>query len=62
MAPESAGSLSRMYQVGPAQFAALPLPAREAAELEQLSQRLLELHLEKKLKSYDPLRQLLRGR
>ncbi len=55
----SAASLEAMMKYGPEQFMARPLPRDSAAELERLSQRLLGLQLERELKSYRMLREIL---
>jgi DNA repair protein RecO (recombination protein O) len=49
--------LHRMSKLSPEQFAALPWEAPSGRDLERLTQGLLELHIEKKLKSYPLLRQ-----
>ncbi|PYV18538.1 MAG: DNA repair protein RecO [Acidobacteria bacterium] len=50
--PEAARLLGKISEQSPAQFASLPVAALDARDLERLTQRLLELHLEKKLRSY----------
>jgi DNA repair protein RecO (recombination protein O) len=57
--PESADALRRVSELPPQVFAAQPLPVRSSRELERLTQALLELHLEKRLKSYPVLKQVL---
>jgi DNA repair protein RecO (recombination protein O) len=61
---ESAANLQRATVLPPQAFAAQPLPERSERELERLTQALLELHLEKRLKSYPVLKQVfgMRGR
>ena len=49
-------ALRRILQLSPEQFSAKALPPTAACDLERLTQRLLELHLEKHLKSYAALR------
>jgi DNA repair protein RecO (recombination protein O) len=58
---EASGLLRRMLTVSPEQFASTPFPDRAAAEVEHLSERLLDLHLEKKLKSRRALQRVLEG-
>jgi len=58
---ESAVAMRSIAHVSPEKFAAQPLSDIASIELERLMQRLLELHLEKPLKSYPLLRQALRG-
>jgi DNA repair protein RecO (recombination protein O) len=58
---ESAVALQSIAHLPPEKFVAQPLSDIAAIELERLMQRLLELHLEKPLKSYPLLRQALRG-
>jgi DNA repair protein RecO (recombination protein O) len=58
---ESALALQSMACLSPEKFAARPLSDIAALELERLTQKLLELHLEKPLKSYPLLKQALRG-
>jgi len=55
----AAASLEAMMKNGPQQFMMQPLPGDSAAELERLSQRLLGLQLERELKSYRMLREIL---
>jgi len=61
---ESAANLQRACASPPQIFAAQPLPERSERDLERLTQALLELHLEKQLKSYPVLKQVfgMRGR
>jgi DNA repair protein RecO (recombination protein O) len=49
--------LHSMSRLSPEQFAALPWEAPSGKDLERLTQGLLELHIEKRLKSYSILRQ-----
>ncbi len=55
----AASALRDMGALAPAVFAAKSLAAHAEAELERLTQRLLEVHLEKQLKSYRILKQAL---
>ena len=55
---EAAKLLGKIFQLSPAQFASLPAAAADARDLGRLTQRLLALHLEKKLKSYAFVRKL----
>jgi DNA repair protein RecO (recombination protein O) len=57
--PPAAAALASMMKLGPGSFMALPLASDAAGEIERLSQRLLGLHLEKELKSYRILREIL---
>lgn len=57
-----AAILQAMSRLSPGQFISEPLTEEAAADLERLSQRLLDLHLEKRLKSYSILREALKGR
>jgi DNA repair protein RecO (recombination protein O) len=56
--PEAAKLLGKISEQSPAQFASLPVAAPDARDLERLTQRLLELHLEKKLRSYEFVKRL----
>lgn len=58
---ESAAALRSIAHLSPEKFAAQPLSDIASVVLERMMQRLLELHLEKPLKSYPLLRQALRG-
>ncbi len=49
---EAAGALEAIAKLSPGQFGSKPLGKEAAQELERLSQRLLEMHLEKRFKSY----------
>jgi DNA repair protein RecO (recombination protein O) len=55
----AAAALEAMMKYGPGQFMVQPLASDSAMELERLSQRLLGLQLEKELKSYRILREIL---
>jgi DNA repair protein RecO (recombination protein O) len=55
----SAASIEAMMKYGPGQFMTRPLSRDSAVELERLSQRLLGLQLERGLKSYRMLREIL---
>ena len=57
--PEAAITLSRIMELSPGQFSSRPLPDRPAEDIRRLAQALLELHLEKRLKSYAVLKQVL---
>jgi DNA repair protein RecO (recombination protein O) len=57
---ETAAELRCIAQLSPEKFAARRLSDSTASELERLTQRLLELHLEKRLKSYSMLKRALR--
>jgi DNA repair protein RecO len=57
----AAAALTLMARISPEQFVASPLSSDAAREIEQLSQRLLALHLEKKLKSYRILKEALQS-
>lgn len=57
---DAAASLNSMSAMPPAQYASMTLTESAAADLERLSQRLLERHLEKRLKSYAALSEVLR--
>jgi len=57
----AAGVLQRLSEP-PQQFACVTLPDRAAEDLERLTQALLELNLEKRLKSYPALKQVLKAR
>lgn len=57
----AAAALTLMAKLPPEQFVASPLSRDAAGEIEQLSQRLLALHLEKQLKSYRILREALQS-
>lgn len=54
-----ASALNGMTKLGPGQFMAQPLSKDAALEIERLSQRLLGLHLERALKSYRMLSEVL---
>jgi len=54
----AAGVLQRLTEP-PEQFASQALGSREVEDLERLTQALLELHLEKRLKSYPVLKRVL---
>ncbi len=59
--PAAAIALQAMNRFSPEMFMSQPLAEDAAADLERLAQRLLELHLEKQLKSYRILREALTG-
>jgi DNA repair protein RecO (recombination protein O) len=54
-------ALDAIAKLPPGQFGSQPLAKEAAQELERLSQRLLEMHLEKRLKSYRILTEALQG-
>lgn len=54
-------ALDDIVKLPPGKFGAQPLAKEAAQELERLSQRLIEMHLEKKLKSYRILTETLQG-
>ena len=54
-------ALDAMTRLSPEQFAVQPMANAAASDIEQLSQRLLSLHLEKQLKSYRILKEALQG-
>ncbi len=58
----AAAALQLMIRVSPEAFAAQPLGEEAARDLEHLTERLLELNLEKKLKSYRIFKAALIGR
>jgi hypothetical protein len=53
--------LESMMKLSPEQFVVQPLVAEAGMDLERLSQRLLNLHLEKQLKSYGLLKEALQS-
>ena len=55
----AASALEAMMKIGPGQFMAQPLAKDSAMEIERLSQRLLGLQLERELKSYRMLKEIL---
>jgi DNA repair protein RecO (recombination protein O) len=61
MGADTARLLHQVLELSPAQFVSRPQSAASARELERLTQKLIEWHLEKRLKSYSALRDLLRG-
>ena len=58
----AANALQLSGRVPPESFASQPLAEEAEDDLERLTQRLLELHLEKKLKSYQILKEALHNR
>ena len=54
-------ALEAMTRLSPGQFAVQPLSNAASSDIEQLSLRLLSLHLEKQLKSYRLLKEALQG-
>jgi DNA repair protein RecO (recombination protein O) len=61
ISPEASAHLYRMMRTAPEPFALTPLSDSVSAELESLNHRLLEWTLEKRLKSYQIVRQVLAG-
>jgi DNA repair protein RecO (recombination protein O) len=59
--PESAGLLRCIRGISPEQFASRPQSGASGRELERFTQNLIEWHLEKRLKSYGALREIMRG-
>ncbi len=59
--PDCARMLQSTLQLSPESFAAMPTPDLVCRGLESLTQPLLESYLEKKMKSYKQLRDILRG-
>jgi len=59
--PEAARVASQILALSPMQFASRSLPVSAAGELERLTQKLLEWHLEKRLKSYPAVKEMLRS-
>jgi DNA repair protein RecO (recombination protein O) len=57
----AAAVLQSALSVGPEQFAGNVLGENEGAALERLTERLLQYHLEKRLKSYPAMKELLKG-
>ncbi len=56
---DAARSLHEILQLPPTQFVARPQTGGASRDLERLTQKLLEWHLEKRLKSYLPLKEVL---
>ena len=61
MGPAAAGLLREILQVSPERFASGSHTGRALMDLERLTQSLIEWHLEKRLKSYSTLREILGG-
>lgn len=61
MGPEASSALAEMMRLAPEQFALRPLNREAAGEIEHLSQRLLNMHLEKNLKSYRIMKEALKS-
>jgi DNA repair protein RecO (recombination protein O) len=57
--PEAASLLQGMLELSPRQFVSRVQPGAGPRDLERLTQKLLEWHLEKRLKSYIPMREIL---
>ena len=58
----AAGILQDIWKLSPEQFAARPMGSASAGDLERLSRRLLEWHLEKQLKSLPSVKAVFSGR
>jgi DNA repair protein RecO (recombination protein O) len=58
---ESARVLHAISELSPERFVASSVPVSAVRNLERMTQTLLELHIEKQLKSYRPMRDILRG-
>jgi DNA repair protein RecO (recombination protein O) len=58
----AANSLYKIFQLSPEEYSKLPMGEEAGRDLEHLTQRLLQFHLEKQLKSYPLLRGSLMGR
>lgn len=58
---DGARLLHQIPELSPKQFAMRGQPGSAARELERLAQKLIEWHLEKRLKSYLTLKEILRG-
>jgi DNA repair protein RecO (recombination protein O) len=59
--PSTANVLQKIFELSPEEFSQRPLGEEAADDIEYLAQRLLQFHLEKQLKSYSALRDILRG-
>ena len=59
MAASASTALAAMARLSPEQFMAQPLAEDAVRDIERLSQRLLDLHLEKQLKAYRILKEAL---
>ena len=59
--PSGAEVIRSIMKLSPEQFVSRPFADEAAADTERLTRTLLYLHLEKYLKSYEPLRQIIRG-
>ena len=60
--PESAAVLHSIFELSPERLTAAVTSGPAVRGLEPLTLRLLELHLEKQTKSYNPLREILRNK
>jgi DNA repair protein RecO (recombination protein O) len=58
---ESARLVRSIKEISPGQFASRPQPGVSNRELERLTQSLIEWHLEKRLKSYGALKEMMRS-
>lgn len=58
---DAARLLHEVLELSPGQFASRSQPGSAARDLEHLTQKLLEWHLEKRLKSYIALKEMMRG-
>jgi len=59
--PETVPVLHAISELSPERFAVAAIPVSAVRNLERLTRELLELHIEKQLKSYKSLREVLRG-
>jgi DNA repair protein RecO (recombination protein O) len=57
----ASAALEKMAKLSPEQFTSYPLAEEAAGEIERLSGKLLDMHLEKQLKSYRVLKEALQG-
>lgn len=53
--------LTTIFRQHPAEFAQEPIHAARLGEVEQLTQRLITHHLDRRLKSFGPIKQLIKG-
>jgi DNA repair protein RecO (recombination protein O) len=58
----AAKSLHKIFQLSPEEYSLLPMDGNIFGDLERLAQQLLQFHLEKQLKSYPLLRELVRDK
>ena len=59
--PEASAVLDEMMKLSPEKFAVRPITGNAGKDIERLSQKLLNFHLEKQLKSYRILKEVLQG-